>query len=297
MQEKLTVIYIISDRRSGSTLLENMLSKSGEIVSVGELAMLKGHIHKQGPGEIWNWNCNCGKPVMQCGFWSRVLNGIYNDNFATKITWPYKSVKLLLSSFTSINIKSTLQKFIHTKKNKQTAQILNEVYKAVAGASGKNFIVDASKDPVQALAIAACPDVHVKFIWLTRDLRAISFSKLKRWKQNKRADKKPLETLVDSFRYKKICAAAANAAGAENLIKISYEALAVNPQQQLNAICSTFGLAAYKAPAYMELSDDHAIAGTPARFERKIIAADNSWQDFYKQHAILNALGKAFNAL
>ena len=52
MQEKTTVIYIISDRRSGSTLLENMLSKSEEIISVGELAMLKGHIYKEGPGRF-----------------------------------------------------------------------------------------------------------------------------------------------------------------------------------------------------------------------------------------------------
>ena len=59
MQKKITVIYIISDRRSGSTLLENILSKSNETVSVGELAMLKGHILKEGPGEIWNWNCSC----------------------------------------------------------------------------------------------------------------------------------------------------------------------------------------------------------------------------------------------
>ena len=48
--EKITVIYIISDRRSGSTLLENMLSKSEEIISVGELAMIRGHIYKEGPG-------------------------------------------------------------------------------------------------------------------------------------------------------------------------------------------------------------------------------------------------------
>ena len=53
IEKKPTVIYIIADRRSGSTLLENMLSKSEEIISVGELAMLKGHILKEGPGEMW----------------------------------------------------------------------------------------------------------------------------------------------------------------------------------------------------------------------------------------------------
>ncbi|SFP98894.1 Sulfotransferase family protein [Parafilimonas terrae] len=297
MQEKLTVIYIISDRRSGSTLLENMLSKSREILSVGELAMLKGHIYKEGPGELWNWNCSCGKPVMQCEFWSKVLKGIYDDNFETKITWQYKSVQLLLSSFTSINSKSTLQKLINTKRNKQTVQVLNEVYKALGNISDKKFIVDSSKDPIQALAITKCVDINVKLIWLTRDLRAITFSKLKRWKQNKRSDKKPLETLIDSFRYKKVCNAVIKNVGEKNTIKISYEALAEKPQQQLDNICAKFGLADYQAPEYMELNNDHTIAGTPGRFEKKVIAADNSWKDFYKQHAMLNALGKVFNAL
>lgn len=297
MEEKLTVIYIISDRRSGSTLLENMLSKSTEILSVGELAMLKGHICKEGPGELWNWHCSCGQPVMQCEFWSKVLNGIYDDNFETKITWPYKSVQMLISSFASISSKGTFNKFINTKKNKHTARVLNEVYKALRVVSGKKFVADSSKDPIQALAITKCADINVKLIWLTRDLRAITFSKLKRWKQNKRSDKKPLETLIDSYRYKKVCNAVIKNVAPENAIKISYEALALNPQQQLNNICTKFGLANYKAPEYMELNNDHTIAGTPGRFERKVIAADNSWKDFYKQHAMLNALGKIFNAL
>src|SRR5881397_149559 len=78
--EKPTVIYIISDRRSGSTLLENILSKSSEVTSVGELAMLKGHILKQGPGERWNWNCSCGNSVMECVFWRSVLKDTYEKD-------------------------------------------------------------------------------------------------------------------------------------------------------------------------------------------------------------------------
>jgi hypothetical protein len=98
MQKKIKVIYLISDRRSGSTLLENILSKSVETVSVGELAMLKGHIEKDGPGELWNWTCSCGQPIMQCEFWSEVLGNIYDDSFETKIKWPYKSLNALYTS-------------------------------------------------------------------------------------------------------------------------------------------------------------------------------------------------------
>ena len=140
MAKKITVIYIISDRRSGSTLLENILSKSGEIVSVGELAMLKGHIDKQGPGVFWNWNCSCGKPVLECEFWAKVLENIYDKNFETKINWPYKSLKvLLLSALPGVSKKRLLQS-VYTQKNKQTIATLNAVYASVANVSGKKFI-------------------------------------------------------------------------------------------------------------------------------------------------------------
>lgn len=297
MQNPVTVIYIISDRRSGSTLLENILSKSGETVSVGELAMLKGHIVKQGPGEIWSWNCSCGNPVLQCEFWSKVLAGIYSDDFETKITWHYKSSKALFAAMNPTVSKNNLFKFIRNKKNKKTINNLDVLYSSIATVSNKKFIVDSSKDPLQGLAVNECATVNAKFIWLSRDLRAITFSKLKRWKVNKRSDKKPLETLTDSFYYKRICAAVLKSIPKNNFIKIDYEALAANPQKELDAICTKLGLQKYQAPLYMELSDDHTIAGTPGRFERKPIAADNSWKEFYKSHKLLNSLGKVFNSL
>ncbi|MEP6683883.1 MAG: sulfotransferase, partial [Parafilimonas sp.] len=245
MQDPIIVIYIISDRRSGSTLLENILSKSNETVSVGELAMLKGHIIKEGPGEIWNWNCSCGKPVLECEFWSKVLAGIYDENFETKISWPYKSSKALSAALLPALQKNALLKFIHTKKNKQTIEQLNKVYVATSNISAKKFIVDSSKDPMQALAVSECKNVEAKFIWLSRDLRAITFSKLKRWKVNKRSTKKPLETLTDSFYYKKICAATLQCINKNNSIKIDYEALAANPQKELDKICNKFGIQKY----------------------------------------------------
>ena len=222
---------------------------------------------------------------------------MYDENFETKIRWPYKSFKILSACLVPFIFKRYLKNFIHTKKNTQTTEKLNVVYTAIHNVSGKKFIVDSSKDPIQALAVDECKNADAKFIWLSRDLRAITFSKLKRWKVNKRSNKKPLETLTDSFYYKKICAAALLCINKNNTIKINYEALAANPQKELDAICNKFGLQNYTAPEFMELSNEHTIAGTPGRFERKKIAADDSWKDFYVHHKMLNVSGKVFNSL
>lgn len=297
MSEKTTVIYIISDRRSGSTLLENMLSKSEEIISVGELAMIKGHIDKQGPGVFWNWNCSCGKPVLECEFWSKVLNNIYDENFQSKTKWNFKSSKITVASFLPKTACKTLWKFINTEGNFHTIKILNEIYKSVNNVSSKKIIVDSSKDPMQALAISKCKDVNTKFIWLTRDVRAITVSKLKRAKANKSSDKGAVRTLYSTLFFKKLCAAALGCLKNHITLKISYEALAANPQKELDNICKHFGLENFEAPSYMELMDDHTIGGTPTRFERRPVAADDSWKKFYKNKPLLNAFGKFANSL
>lgn len=295
MQEKLTVIYIISDRRSGSTLLENMLSKCDEIISVGELAMLRGHIFKDGPGIFWNWTCSCGKPVLECEFWSKVLENIYDENFQTKTKWPFKSSKITLASFTK-NCNA-LWKFINTPVNHKTIDTLDKIYTAVSKVSSKKFIVDSSKDPMQALAISQCKSIDAKYIWLTRDARAIAFSKVKRAKVNKSSDKGVFRTLATTFFFKKLCATALSCLNKHGRLTINYEALAANPQAELDKVCNKFGLKNFTAPEYMELVNDHTIGGTPGRFERKRVAADTSWLQFYKKNPLLNAFGKLTDAL
>src|SRR3954462_4715929 len=151
MPEKCTVIYVMADVRSGSTLLENILSKSSETVSVGELALLKGHILHQGPGIKWNWNCSCGSPVLECSFWKNTLRGIDVNaaNFNTSIDWNYRSSRMLIGGILPALLKKALLKANAQKINKDTIKTLNTVYKNIFQATGQPFIIDSSKDPVQ----------------------------------------------------------------------------------------------------------------------------------------------------
>lgn len=297
MTEKITVIYIIADRRSGSTLLENLLSKSDEIVSVGELAMLKGHIDRTGPGVFWNWNCSCSKSVFECPFWNKVLGNIYSKNFQTKTKWPFKSLQILMASFFPGSVCKTLWKFINTKNNLLTINILNEVYQSVSNTASKKIIVDSSKDPVQALAISKCENIDAKYIWLKRDARAITYSKMKRAQINKSSDKRGLRTLATTLFFKKLCAAALQCLKEHNSLTLNYEQLAADPREELNKVCNYFGLKNFIAPHYMELANNHTIGGTPGRFERRPVAEDTSWKNFYKSKPLLNRLGKWANKL
>ena len=74
---KKTIIYVMSDVRSGSTLLENILSNAPNTLSVGELHHLDSHLYKGKWGRPWNWTCSCGKSIDNCKFWNKT-NSIFN---------------------------------------------------------------------------------------------------------------------------------------------------------------------------------------------------------------------------
>jgi len=296
---KPTVIYIMSDRRSGSTLLENILSKSRETVSVGELAMLKGHVLKTGWGERWNWTCACGEPVQQCVFWKPVLDKVYaNDfEFETNIRWNLNSKLVNAVCYLPAVFKKSLRKLINTKHNKKAVATLQNLYKAIGEVSGKKFIIDSSKDPVQALAVYEQTGVDVKVIWLKRDLRAIATSKNK-WKLlNKKKEKSLLHHLYNVYYFKRVCKAVATLVKPNDLLELNYEELALNTADTLEKITTKFNLQPYEAPLFMELNNDHTIGGTPERFEKKPIAYDASWKQLYNNKRLLYVTGSLLNKL
>jgi hypothetical protein len=60
------LVYIASDARSGSTLLDQLLGGHPAAVSVGELCRLSDFVRR---GD----RCTCGEPVHECPFWAPVL--------------------------------------------------------------------------------------------------------------------------------------------------------------------------------------------------------------------------------
>ncbi len=301
MPGKCTVIYVMSDVRSGSTLLENILSKSEESVSVGEMALLKNHMFRTGPGAKWNWNCACGLPPVDCPFWSNVLAGISvtDPHFNTAVQWNYRSKKMFAGSIFSVFIKNRLLQLNDKKINQDTVATNNNLYRNIFTLSGKKFIIDSSKDPVQAYLIYLNKpaDFDVKIISLKRDLRAIAASKSKWSVVNNKKKKSLTKWLSNSLFYKKICTVVTQLVNPADVITLSYEDLATHTQQQLDAIVNVCGLQPYKAPDYMVVEDDHTIAGTPQRFTKRPIAYDGSWKSFYDNKPLLSFFGKIMNAI
>lgn len=295
------VIYIMSDNRSGSTLLENIFSKSDECFSVGELAMLKGHILKNGPGDKWNYTCSCGKALSDCEFWSPIIKELYDtdkENFFTAVNMASKSKSLKFNQPFPFLYKSRLLQFATEGYNKKVAATICKLYKAVADSSGKKFIIDSSKNPIQALSLYNNREgIKVKLIYLKRDIRAIAVSKRK-WKATNNKRKKSLLRLVtDVFYYRRLCDTVSNLVDPKDIVLLDYESLAKNTDGELKRLFKDLNLKPFPTPKFMELVEDHTIGGTPGRFEKKPISYDERWKSEYKEDKLAFKIGKYLNNL
>ena len=82
--------------------------------------MLKGHLLKNGPGEKWNWTCACGSALTDCVFWSSIVKQTYEadpGNFASALTWNFKSKALALNAMAPFMFKKKFLKVINQPVN------------------------------------------------------------------------------------------------------------------------------------------------------------------------------------
>ncbi|GMN08293.1 hypothetical protein MTsPCn5_36820 [Croceitalea sp. MTPC5] len=282
MKERQTIIYIISNQRSGSTLIENVLSKSSQIVSVGEAALLSGHIHKTGPGSNWDWNCSCGESLLECDFWNRVYKkmGISNP---------------LEISNTMITAPRGQDKHAQKLKNDKVKSLMNRVYNAVFETSNCNVLVDSSKFAFHGTSLYKDSLFNFKIIYLRRDLRAVSISKQKWWKRYGGEDKSLLRFLLSNYLHRMRYSSILRSVKKEDVYFMKYEEFFENPQKILDEMSGFFGFDVFEMPEYMELNNDHTIAGTPNRFEKRKIKYDDKWRSTAKKHPLFNTLGYILN--
>jgi len=286
--DKKTIIYIMSDVRSGSTLLENILSKSKEVISVGELYHLDSHLNKGKWGVTWGWRCSCGKEFQECGFWENIFHYL-KEKGTSEIS---RTEVLKRTSFFRTKAHP-----LKNRVNTDTVNLINEIYTAIFNIYDCNIIVDSSKDESQLLALYENTEFDLKVIYLRRDIRAVTISKYK-WALKfgkKRLNRykvlifSMLKNLRQRYVLKKI--------DKNNKVFIRYEDLARDTQNVLNKITLDLQMEQMVAPIFMELREDHTVAGTPNRFQKRKIQYDDSWEKESKKDVLFHFLGSLLDKL
>jgi hypothetical protein len=193
-ESPVTIVYIMSSGRSGSTILDIVLGNHPEIESTGEVGLLtrttwisqesiRGIEAKRTRLPI----CACGKrldvhavdtaAVEACPFWASVRR-----------EWIERAGRDAVESYPTLQDafdryrrwpRLLYERHRPSPRFLSYARLTRTLFESMRAVSGKPIIVDSSKPPFRALAFAIMPGIDLRLVHLVRDPRAVSASRKK----------------------------------------------------------------------------------------------------------------------
>jgi len=217
------IIYIMGTGRSGTTILEILLSNNTDVTGVGEVT----HIFQD--GYINDSICSCGEPVSICSVWNEVKNRCqwsddlmesYNSLFVN-VSWHTKFPSIAMGRL-SIPLRSTYR------------AINNCLFTSVAEITNSSFVVDSSKYAGRALELARLYPDNVKVICLTRTPEGLvnAFTK----KNSGEQPSKSLLGIILYYIYTMACFRVVKLILGKRALHIQFEDLASAPATTLEKI-------------------------------------------------------------
>lgn len=151
------VLYIMGTGRSGTTILEVLLTSGARIAGTGELK----HIFRD--GFLRNQRCACGQPSSECELWSSVRRTAgWSEEECRKLRGLIERLEghahfpLVFLGLTS------------RAKAAQYRKVGSVLFRSVAKLTGSSVVVDSSKYPGRALLLYRAYPGRVKIICITR---------------------------------------------------------------------------------------------------------------------------------
>jgi hypothetical protein len=290
LSDVIPVLFISGTGRSGSTLLDRLVSTHRHFCSIGELRFIWERSYGQ------NQLCGCGLPFHQCSFWKEVS---YNAFGVDPADVDQTAIIKLKESIDRIRYAPWLVQSRRPKRY-QTAlsaygKMIERLYAAVVEVSGTQVIVDSSKDPTHGLVLSQLPGLEVHVVHLVRDPRAVAFS----WKRPRKrpeihwkAEDMPIERVSTSATRWMMHNTQAElfSKSAASYSRLRYEDFLVDPSATLTKIYAPFGWTDDDRQdtdhTEVLLEPIHSVSGNPMRFTHGPLKLklDDEWRDKMSPH-------------
>jgi hypothetical protein len=147
------ILYILSDGRSGSTLLDLLLGSHPRVQSLGEMK----HFHRYAGTGGNVKKCTCGKNLLACPHWGRMLEGLDHD------------YSLPLNQAEDFAMRNY------------------DLFLRICKVADVTWICDSSKDPGRLDLLLSSPGIDVEIIHLVRDPRAVAYSNIRKRRRVQKA--------------------------------------------------------------------------------------------------------------
>lgn len=261
----MTVVFIACLPKSGSTVLDLLLSSHPQCWGLGEVYQLA-----KNDSLIWRHladplcGCSCGKLALDCAFWGEVI-----------------------SRFSGGTSKET--------ESRKYEMVLDQASRTF----GANCtVIDSSKDLAALALLRRIPGIKLKVIYLIKDVRAWTTSQcadeenerrqvlhdqginlLGRSKVRRRLERNPFWIFYTWYNRNRELRGYITASGLEHC-QISYEALCFNSEFILTRLSDFLGFGSNAARLNIASAAGHNILGNRMRFQeekRKLLIYDNRW--------------------
>ena len=255
------ILYIMGTGRSGTTILEILLSNSEGLSGVGEVT----HIFRD--GFINDEICSCGQHVSNCEMWLYVKSGC---------EWPEENYPEIDKLFVKIachsNFPVVLLGLIEEKEKNTYRNVNSCIFKKYSKKSRSSVIVDSSKYAGRGLQLARMFPDRVKVICLTRAPSGLvsAFAKSDAEEQKP----KSLISTLAYYVYTMTCFRIVKSLLGKHVLHVRYEDLISEPIQTLNRIERWCGYNLSRSCEYVSenqwLEVGHIVTGNRLRRQGRV---------------------------
>ncbi|WP_254302401.1 sulfotransferase family protein [Sphingobium chlorophenolicum] len=268
------LIYVAGYGRSGTTLLDIALGEHPAIMGAGEVTTLARHVWDRGE------YCACGARVRDCPEWKAIV-----------ARWTQGEPEGFLAAYRRAQERTEglvapgrwLRWPGWRDHRRQTLKLL----RGMAAVSGRPILVDSSKLPGRAFALAAMPGIDLHVVHVVRDGRGVAWSLMKGHRlsveKGVQRELRPKPLLYTALRWSMVNLAAemlCRRVGPGRAIRVRYEDFVDDPRREIGRIVTLVGERPHlPADGLAPFEPRHQVAGSRHRMRKSLtIRGDDKWK-------------------
>ena len=274
------VIYILSNGRSGSTLLDLLLGTHPDIWTLGEAQILPWELKEN------RLPCGCGANVNSCEFWQAILPQIPLGESDCPIEY-FRESHTVGRAIRWAHVYDIIR---HKSSGRWHAGVaaygaINANYFSLVKSAAErqinrpiSWLVDASKDIYRLFWLQQSGHFDLRIIHLTKDPRAFVYSmtKVSPYDTGQKRFRFTGRWIFENALHSRLCA---DPALSNKVYQLRYENLAKRPSKTMDRLGKWLEVdpAGFSIKEFRQRKN-HAIAGNLMRWRTAEIRLDDTWR-------------------
>ena len=256
MKDRIKLLFIAGDGRSGTTILARLLGELDNFVNAGE--MLQFFLDEKAHAK--NVLCGCDHTVAECEFWKDIADSV--DPAVRTFATRYVRTRFLPLLASPVKLQAFRDNLQHLSAN------IQQLIYAVADKSQSGIVVDTSKRPPYSFIIGQMQDPEPYVLHIVKDPRDVVGSWMKAKGYIRR---RSLLQAVSGWSSFNIMNEWAVRISKPHYLLMRYEDFVQNPAESLQRIVTWIEGAPRSLPflsgKIAHLSMQHLLGGNPDKFE------------------------------